>query len=597
MEQTTFFDYYRVCRNEDGSAQEISRTGATVIYKAIDTRTEDSVALQLVPVASVDPSARAQFEEHARTAQKLDHINIVRVLQVGVEHDYVAVVSEFVEGETADSWLVSHGPMPADAVLRVGLQVVRALSAASFHGLTHRAIQPSNLLIVPGQTADGGWPFAKLLNFGWAGIETHTDGKEASEVATSLAPQFASPEQLLNKPLDFRSEVYSLGASMCFLLTGAIPLAVGGMKARLHARRLPELRRAPKALRDLLVHMLRENPDNRPQDPVAFETEIRDCLTKVERRQAIGRKLGIPMAAVIPRSTSARGPIAQVGRGILAFAALLLAGGVVAAFLLPEDSVPFLHRKADNIGVPVGVPDRSTAQNPSTTTVAVASPAAVNSPGPVVVANQSAPLNIPPVQPISTPPPVAAAASPTQNETSMQVASANRNTEPPPPAKGPEQDSPAAANSIPPTSSDNNNSPADVSAQASANSVADAPNQSNSVAKNEQESPLPPAVATRPESTTSTTTSTTTRRSTSKRPRVATAGSGPRLPAGSVRAQYVGMTPEGRVILRLPSGETVVASPRSEARHPRRRVIERREEVGEPVAPHQPFDPDYPFGN
>src|SRR5438128_1333699 len=202
--------------------------------------------------------------------------------------------------------------MAADAALRAGLQVVRAIGAAAFFNLTHRAIQPSNLMIVPGQSPDGGWPFVKLLNLGLAGLELHSDSSKARELAPSISPQFASPEQRANGEIDFRSEMYSLGATLCFLLTGAAPLAVSGMKARLRIRRLPELRRAPKVLHNLLVYLLRENPENRPHDPVALEHQMRDCLSKIERRQAIGRKLGIPLAAVIPKkSKQPATPLAQ----------------------------------------------------------------------------------------------------------------------------------------------------------------------------------------------------------------------------------------------------------------------------------------------
>src|SRR2546422_2067898 len=216
-------------------------------------------------------------------------------------------------------------------------------------------------MIVPGQSHDGGWPFMKLLNFGLAGLELHSDSAEARELAPSISPQFASPEQRANGEIDFRSEMYSLGATMCFLLTGAAPLAVSGMKARLRIQRLPELRRAPKPLHNLLVYLLRENPENRPQDPVALEHQMRECLTKIERRQAIGRKLGIPLAAVIPRK--AKGPkqpatpLAQVMRGIVAFAVFILAAGAAAEFFFP-DKIPFLHRSG-KVGVPIGVPDAS----------------------------------------------------------------------------------------------------------------------------------------------------------------------------------------------------------------------------------------------
>src|SRR5437764_12650323 len=361
MEDTTFFKHYRVCTSEDDSADEVSRTGAAINYKAIDTRSKEPVQLQLIPVATVEPTKLQQLKERAETAEKLDHVNIAKTFAVGVEHDYLALVSEHFEGETADSWIVAHGPMPADAALRVGLQVVRAIGAAAFFNLTHRAIQPSNLMIVPGQSPDGGWPFVKLLNLGLAGLELHSDSSEARELAPSISPQFASPEHRANGEIDFRSEMYSLGATMCFLLTGAAPLAVSGMKARLRIRRLPELRRAPKVLHNSLVHLLRENPENRPQDPVALAHEMRDCLTKIEKRQAFGRKLGIPLAAVIPRKAkqpkAPASPFAQVLRGVAAVAVLLLAAGAAAEYFFP-DKIPFLHRDG-KIGVPVGVPDAS----------------------------------------------------------------------------------------------------------------------------------------------------------------------------------------------------------------------------------------------
>src|SRR5438105_364962 len=379
MEPTTFFEHYRIGTGEAG--REVSRTGAAINYKAIDTRSHEPVRLQLIPLATIEPEKLAQLKERAETAEKLDHVNIARTFAVGVEHDYLALVSENFGGDPADSWIVANGPMAADAALRVGLQVVRAIGAAAFFNLSHRAIQPSNLMIVPGQSPDGGWPFVKLLNFGLAGLELHSDSAEARELAPSISPQFASPEQRANGEIDFRSEMYSLGATMCFLLTGAAPLSVSGMKARLRIKRLPELRRAPKVLHNLLVHLLRENPENRPQDPVALEQEMRECLTKIERRQAIGRKLGIPLAVVIPRKTKGpkkpATPLAQVLRGTVAFVVFILAAATAAEFFFPN-KIPFLHRDG-KIGVPVGVPDASKFASVPTQSTSAA-PAAANQP-------------------------------------------------------------------------------------------------------------------------------------------------------------------------------------------------------------------------
>src|SRR5438309_7230267 len=447
MEPTTCCEHYRIGTGEAG--REVSRTGAAINYKAIDTRSHEPVRLQLIPKATIDPEKLAQLKERAETAKKLDHVNIARTFAVGIENDYFVIVSEYSQGETLDSWIVENGPMPADAALRAGLQVVRALGAAAFFHLTHRAIQPSNLMIASGESPGGGWPFVKLLNFGLAGLELHSDSAEARELAPSISPQFASPEQRANGEIDFRSEMYSLGATMCFLLTGAAPLAVKGMKARLRIQRLPELRRAPKPLHNLLVYLLRENPENRPQDPVALEQQMRDCLTKIERRQAIGRKLGIPLAAVIPKkSKQPATPLTQVFRGFIAFVVFILAAAAAAEFFFP-DKIPFFHRSG-KVGVPIGVPDASRfasapAQPNNVAPVPPNQPKSNASPA-IAAGNQNASPGVEqPKQSKASAPETAT--TPVTTSTAAQLASVSQQPEPAPPAAGTNKPPPAAENS------------------------------------------------------------------------------------------------------------------------------------------------------
>jgi len=557
MEHTTFFEHYRLCTSDDESAQEVSRTGAAINYKAIDTRSNEPVQLQLIPLATIEPTKLQQLKERAETAEKLDHVNIAKTLAVGVEHDYLAIVSEHFEGETADSWIVANGPMPADAAVRVGLQVVRAIGAAAFFNLTHRAIQPSNLMIVPGESPDGGWPFTKLLNFGLAGLELHSASGEARELAPTISPQFASPEQRANGEIDFRSEMYSLGATMCFLLTGAAPLAVSGMKARMRIKRLPELRRAPKVLHNLLVHLLRENPENRPQDPVALEHEMRDCLTKIERRQAIGRRLGIPLAAVIPRKSKPAKepatPLAQVLRGVVAVAVLILAAGAAAEFFFP-DKIPFLHRSGE-VGVPIGVPDASRFATTSTQ--------ATNAPS--SAANRPIQNASPAIASTSEAPPVAeqghsSNASPTNSITSPtqiwnQIASARKAAEPASPALGP---------SRPSSSSAPEDSEQSSSTESSESTV---PSNQKTIASNR----------------TSTSGSERSNRASSYE------DNSDREPIhqGGHHARVVGKTPGGGLIVRLSSGRVVTLPPLTGdgiyRSHPRRRAY---------VPPSQPFYPN-----
>src|SRR5260370_14251882 len=513
MEHTTFLGHYRISTNYDGAPRELGRAGTAITYKARDNRSGEPVSLKLIPITSLDPEAQKQFEEQARTAQQLHHINIVKVLDCGKETEQFVYVSEYLEGETVDSWIEERGPMPPDAVLRVAAQVVSALSGASFHRLTHRAIQPSNVMIVTGPTAEGGWPFVKLMDVSSAGPKLHSHQGEAPHVDSSVMRQFASPEELQHGTVDFRSAIYSLGATMYFLLTGAAPPA----KVRLR-----ELRRFPKALRNLLAHMLRGNPNDRPQDLAALEKEISKCLTKIEKRHAFGRRLGIPLAAVTPKEPRTLStPLAQVVGGIIVFAAVVVVTGLLAAFLLPADINPFRHRTAERqtIGVPIGVPDASPSAPSQRTNSAplVTNHPATNRSPPSTGATQSPSLN--PEQGQSPPSAQSLAATTTPSEASQTSGASTQNTD------QAQTDSTAPANVAP--------QPA-------------AANESNSIAKKQQE----------------------TAGLKRSQPGQALPGerdseSGTSRGRGA-RARVVGITSDGKLIFRLPSGRRVIVAPDSD---------------------------------
>src|SRR5438309_9150595 len=405
-----FSGNYSVCLNDDGSPREIARSGPVVTYKAIDYDSGRVVAMQLIPLASIDEVERVRFEENARTAQKLNNTNLAKVFDVGVERDHFVFVSEYLEGEAADAWVRAHGPMPADAVLRIGLQVMNVLAEAATHSLTHRFIQPANLMILPGAAFDGGWPGVKLLNFGLGGLKLQSDNSETHELAPSLQPEFSSPEQLENKPVDFRSDIFSLGAAMWFLLTGSAPspLPTTEPGPRLSA----PTGAVPRFVRNLVSGMVRTNPEERPQDPAAFAEKIHACLRKAERQTAFTRSFA---PAAIPTTI----PIREK-KGIAPALALAAAIAVLASI----GAVYFVRsqRESKPLGVIIGVPE--TAEASALPFTASASPApvikqAAEQPG--LVAQQS--------------PTQAASAAPTADNVSSspQVAANNRMAEPPVP--------------------------------------------------------------------------------------------------------------------------------------------------------------------
>lgn len=560
MENRVFLEHYRICADANDAPYELGRSGAAINYKAIDLRSKQRVAVQLIPLASIESEARKSFEDRARTAQKLDHVNIARVLEVGVDHEFAVVISEFFEGEPTDAWVTENGPMSIEAALRVGLQGVRALGAASFFALSHRALQPSNILIVPGASPDGGWPFVKLLNFGLAGAESYVVDAAGRVVAPLIAPQFASPEQLQDAPLDFRSEVFSLAATICFLLTGAVSLGSGN-RARKRLRRLPELRRLPRRFRRLMGSMLSEKPENRPQDPVALEHEMRDCLTEIERRQSIRRKLGIPNLVALPRWTTAPTPAAQILRGAIAFVLLLLVGAGFAAVLLPDSF--HTTRPAKEIGVPIGVsePASTTHMVQNETPPSTASAGVDTTPQP---AAENGPTHSP------------AAASITNTEASAQIAAAANS--PAPRAAAAEEKS---------SFSDN------PDAQTA---VANARDQASSSPRKDDETP-----------NASTRNSRLATRESVAAQRARFANASPRYSRrtdfnaeappyrGSFRARLIGTTADGRPILRLPSGRVVIAVVGVPVEGvppppPPRRVVIRQPDFDDAPAPWQPFD-------
>lgn len=634
MERTTFLEHYRICNQYDGSGIELGRIGPAVIYKASDLRSDTPVALTLLPITSVDPAARDRFEEQARAAQQLDHINIAKTVAFGAADDQFALVSEYPHGDTLETWISAHGPLPPDAVLRVALQVVSALAAASFNGLTHSAIQPANLLIVTGRTAEGGWPYVKLLDFGLAGLKL-----SPTQQPEAMASEFASPEQLERGTVDFRSEIYSLGATMCFLLTGAFYSA---------EPRSLQTRRFARPLRKLITPMLRQNPDERPQDPLLFGQALRSCLQRIERRQLLAQRLGIPFIAVkakTPRRrptpvpipfvepevistpssiTAARIPQAVAAARVapsyrpwfwqgVAIAAILLALATAAAVLLPAPVSLILHHSRDKaaIGIPVGVPEASPAsivQNagpsvsaaptttalPSSATASVQASGssanqAVTGPSPNIAAQTQAVSPVPPqsVAPMIQSSPAAstqvASAGPVASPPG-QTQNASTTTDAPAPAEGPQTAEEREAEASPQPSIGNADNDRQVATSAASEDSGRKPSSESGTASSKSRS--------KPKSVASNTRRTTTRRYEGARrtedpsdeqdqfrpphqPYSRDEAARPRraVPENSFRARVVGTTPEGDLILRLPSGEIAIAPSH---RRPRRIYIERQ---------------------
>jgi serine/threonine protein kinase len=362
MDSKIFWGKYRVAAEEMQAVGEIADSPLT--YEAEEIDSGKKVRIDVVPAGSLKTAVRERLEAEAIAAKKLSHVNIAALCDFGVEDNHLVYVTEDLEGTSAEEWVNAHGPMPAGPVLRIASQVSSALGAAAFHGINHHAINPSNLVLVPGQTAEGEWPLVKVLHF--VGVAPTLSGTDVAVAAFDKSLHYASPEQIQKGTVDFRSELYSLGATMWFLLTGAPPLMApaGAMAAppATNGVAAEKINAMPKKVRLLLAKMLAVNPETRPCDPLVFYQQLQDCLHQVERRETMARKFGIPSFSPADISGRRRVPVKTLALAAL-FLAIATIGAVVVSGYLRHGRIV---RAEEPIGKPIGVREASAAATPVT---------------------------------------------------------------------------------------------------------------------------------------------------------------------------------------------------------------------------------------
>jgi eukaryotic-like serine/threonine-protein kinase len=588
MENKIFLGKYRVVAAEielEGESRD-----APLAYEGEEIDSGRKVIVELIPAASLKPAVRERLEAEVTAAKKLNHINIPALYDFGVEDDHLVYVTEDFDGTLAEEWVNTHGPMPVSAVLCIASQVVSALGAAAVQRISHHAINPTNIVLVPGQTPEGEWPLVKMLHF--VGVASKFYGADEAVAAFDKSSHYASPEQLQRGSVDFRSEIYSLGCTMWFLLTDAPPLAAANSPLAVPPAKLAEkLSGVPKAVRRLLAQMLAANPKDRPNNPLAFYREIQDCRAQVERRETMARRFGVATISTTP--VVGTGERRRRPMRALAFAVLLLASAALTAAVL---SGYLKHRRVvrseEPIGVAIGVPDAAASAPPVNTTAAnviVADPTQSNAT--IADANEKEPATVSSSKEKIAP-------LPTAND-SAEIASTNQVAPAPaeptaPPNTKPEPSAPVVTTNSTPAAVDT-----DSAALAAVNKVEPAPTQ--------PESPRAEPKVTVEKSATEKTVMHEVRRAEPAEPEVRRAepappeegpakvtASKPRakknerdarpkrnadqnlyvsttapnfedrlppLPSGSVRARFVGIMPDGRWMLVLPSHKVILVPP------------------------------------
>ncbi len=293
MAESLEFEHYQLLTNSDGSLMELGRGAMGVTYKAFDTNLYCYVALKVITASLLDSeNAAERFLREARVAARLRHRNVASVFHLGKHGDSYFYAMEFIDGETVFSRVKREGPLDCVFGLDIALQVACALIAAQEQHLVHRDIKPSNLMLV--RESDGEI-LAKVIDFGLvkSAVAESTAAGHLTVRGFVGTPYFASPEQLDRQPEDIRSDIYSLGITLWYMLTGK-PTFTGSMASVIaqHLEKTPafdSLAILPAQVVAVLRRMLEKDKAKRIQTPWELRLELKSCIESLIVPQSSAR--------------------------------------------------------------------------------------------------------------------------------------------------------------------------------------------------------------------------------------------------------------------------------------------------------------------
>jgi serine/threonine protein kinase/Tfp pilus assembly protein PilF len=279
------YAHFEVEAGADGFPVELGAGAMAITYRARDTVLNSEVALKVIDRSvAQNPGARSRFLREARAAANIHHPNVAQVTYYGEQDGECFYAMELVQGETLEARIRRDGPRPLGLALEVIEQVARALAAAEACGVVHRDIKPSNLML---ESDASETLTVKVIDYGVSkamGPQAEP-GAEQTQAGFIGTPAFASPEQFAGAgqmPIDTRSDIYSLGVTLWYLLTGRTPF-VGRTMEEIRARQTSELPleqlkglHLPGQVITLLKSMLAPDSKDRPQT-------ARDLLSAVHR--------------------------------------------------------------------------------------------------------------------------------------------------------------------------------------------------------------------------------------------------------------------------------------------------------------------------
>jgi len=257
-----------------------------IVYKAYDPLIERFVAIKTINLQTLSKTERdeyaARFYQEAKAAGHLSHPNIVTIYDLGESGDVAYIAMELMEGRELQEMIYGKGRLLVTDALNIAIQVAAGLSYAHQRGVVHGDIKPSNIMVL-------GDNLVKIADFGIARLtSSHVNSSTESgqEEAVYGTPPFMSPEQIQGKSIDARSDIFSLGVVLYYMLTDRLPFPEEDIGLLRHQIAGTEPERPssinpgiPEALDAVIYKCLAKSPDARYKNANDVANDLRSCLS------------------------------------------------------------------------------------------------------------------------------------------------------------------------------------------------------------------------------------------------------------------------------------------------------------------------------
>ncbi len=272
--------------------------GMGAVFRAHDEQLDRTVAIKVIPFVGDDPDLRRRFRNEAQSAAKLDHPRIARVFDAGSHGDWHYIVFEYIEGTNIRDLVAKNGVLSIDDAVYYTSQLAEALQHAADRGIVHRDIKPSNVLI-------GSEGLIKLVDMGLARSDNLDLSEDMTASGVTLGTfDYISPEQAHDpRDADLRSDIYSLGCTLYFMLTGDPPYPGGTMLQKLlsHGNAPPpDARRLRPEVSDNLVAVIQKMLAKKPSQRYQTATDLIADLREVAFRDGLSRSQTLSPVSIAP---------------------------------------------------------------------------------------------------------------------------------------------------------------------------------------------------------------------------------------------------------------------------------------------------------